>query len=219
WLGNVAVVPDAQGKGVGTRLVQHVISQVEGSGEDTPLVLVARRELAPLYARHGFRAAGEVIRLEAARVLAPPLPQEPLAPGEDRDAWGDVLALDRRAFGADRSQVLQRAIRGADKTVVVRDGELAPQGMGVATASGEGTRLGPIVAQSDIMALNLLHLLAEDAEGPVVIDVWAERASFVHRLRKLGFEERMTSALMIRGNPKRWTQRPELYALLRPALG
>ncbi|WP_062306275.1 GNAT family N-acetyltransferase [Alicyclobacillus sendaiensis] len=220
WLGNMAVLPELQRKGIGSKLIDHVLRQLERQAGPIPVGLVARRELAPLYARFGFRSVGEVVRLGAERVLVPHLPQEPLGV-ESRDAaWqSDFSRLDQRAFGADRSELLQRVVRLADKAIAVRDDAGEAQGMGVALASERAMRLGPIVAQNDIMALNLLHLLAEDAEGPVVIDVPSERASFLHRLRKLGFEEQMSSVIMLRGAPRPPGHREHLYALLRPAFG
>lgn len=219
WMGNVAVAPEMQRKGIGTKLIDHVLRTLDGEDGEARVALVARRELAPLYARFGFRSVGELVRFEADRVLVPYLPQEPLTPGESGDVAEVACRLDGHAFGADRTSLLRRVMRVADKVIAVRDETGAAQGMGLVLPSGRGMRVGPIVAQNDIMALNLMHLLAEEAEGPVAIDVPAERASFVHRLRKLGFEDRSSSVIMLRGAARLPGHRQHLYALLRPALG
>jgi|GEM_PF-928077 len=220
WLGNVAVLPDVQRRGIGSKLVDHVLRHLEVEAGDVPVGLVARKDLAPLYVRFGFRAVGEVVRLEADRVLVPHLPQEPLSAEGQGDAWlDDACRLDRHAFGADRSELFGRVVRAADKVIAVRDEAGKAQGMGVALPSETGMKVGPIVAQNDIMALNLMHLLAEDVDEPVVIDVPAERASFLHRLRKLGFEDQSSSVIMLRGAPRLPGHRQYLYALLRPAFG
>ncbi|AEJ43993.1 GNAT family N-acetyltransferase [Alicyclobacillus acidocaldarius] len=220
WLGNVAVLPDVQRRGIGSKLIDHVLRQFEGAAGAVPVGLVARKELAPLYARFGFRPVGEVVRLGTNRVLVHHLPQEPLGVEGQGDAWlEDVRRLDEHAFGADRSELLQRVMRAADKVIAVCDDAGKAQGMGVALPSETGMRVGPILAQNDIMALNLMHLLAEGVEGPVVMDVPAERASFLHRLRKLGFEDQSSSVIMLRGAPRLPGHRQYLYALMRPAFG
>ncbi|WP_067849486.1 GNAT family N-acetyltransferase [Alicyclobacillus mali (ex Roth et al. 2021)] len=220
WLGNVAVVPDVQRRGLGGKLIDHALRQLDLGAGPVPVGLVARKELAPLYARFGFRAVGEVVRLRADRVLAPHLPQEPMAADASDDAWlEDAYRLDGAAFGADRSQLLPRVVRAADKVIAVRDEANKVQGIGLALSSATGMRLGPIVAQNDIMALHLMHLLAEDVDGSIAMDVPAERSSFLHRLRKLGFEGQASSVMMLRGAPALPGQRQHLYALLRPAFG
>lgn len=61
WIGNLLIAPHERGRGCGARLFEHAVTQLHGRGV-VALWLTASMQGAPLYARRGFTAVGEVVR-------------------------------------------------------------------------------------------------------------------------------------------------------------
>ena len=147
WVGNMAVRPTAQGRGVGRALMTALLAWLDERG--TPTVLLdATPAGAPLYLALGF------VDVDRAYVCTRPAgtpalerTADPLPSGVVALTAADTLALarvDAPIFGADRSALLRRWLEdhpGRAFGVVDGRGELA----GYAIA--QSRRIGPWVAR------------------------------------------------------------------------
>ncbi len=61
-LGPIAIVPEMQGQGIGSQLLEHFCKQVDQAGQAAYLE-TDRPENVPLYERFGFSVTGETILL------------------------------------------------------------------------------------------------------------------------------------------------------------
>jgi GNAT superfamily N-acetyltransferase len=141
-LGMVIVSPKAQGMGLGRRLMDAVL----GDLDDRTILLNATDEGAPLYRKLGFEAAGPVFQHQGAAFAVPMaelIPDERVRPLGVKDM--DVLRdLARRASGMDRDALLNALVPGAQGVVLTRSNE--PVGFALFRRFGRGYVVGPTIA-------------------------------------------------------------------------
>jgi GNAT superfamily N-acetyltransferase len=141
-LGMVIVSPKAQGMGLGRRLMDAVL----GDLDDRTILLNATDEGAPLYRKLGFEAAGPVFQHQGAAFAVPMaelIPDERVRPLGIKDM--DVLRdLARRASGMDRDALLDALVPGAQGVVLTRSNE--PVGFALFRRFGRGYVVGPTIA-------------------------------------------------------------------------
>ncbi|SOD63789.1 Predicted N-acetyltransferase YhbS [Streptomyces zhaozhouensis] len=201
-VGMMLVAGRHQRRGLGLRLMRRVIEDAAGA----PLLLTATDQGRPLYERLGFKAVGGITTLRGT-FAAPPA-------GEDgEDAGGvavrparaadlpEILAYDLTAFGADRTELLARLPRFADRLLVARtpDGRLA--GFGASWPNVSTTSIGPLVADDASVARALLTPLALDTPTPARFDVGDDQPELARWLAARGLKETGRTELMIHGAP------------------
>jgi predicted GNAT family acetyltransferase len=145
---NMVIVDAAmRGRGLGRKMMEEALAK---AGERT-CCLVATREGLSLYEKLGFVTTGEIVQHqgEALPVSAPA-----------RVSWaesGDLAclgALDREAFGHDRS-ALMKLLRERAKFAVIRD-EGDTQAFSAIRPFGRGLVIGPVVARNGTEAKALI---------------------------------------------------------------
>ncbi|KAK4053094.1 hypothetical protein OIV83_001829 [Microbotryomycetes sp. JL201] len=67
YLAPIWVLPQYQGRGIGSKLLQEVIDLADATTPSTPIYLEASKEGAPLYAKRGFEAVGDSEYVEMIR--------------------------------------------------------------------------------------------------------------------------------------------------------
>jgi len=144
YIGMMAVDPERQRRGIGSALMQAMLTRLELAGIST-LLLDATDEGAPLYEKFGFRTYDWTHYYERSVEVRNGLGILPAVAG---DALNEAIALDRRFYGCDRSEMLALLARepGAMLTVAA-DGYLMAR----------ETAIGPFVAESDETARELFE--------------------------------------------------------------
>ncbi|WP_172327556.1 GNAT family N-acetyltransferase [Mangrovicoccus sp. HB161399] len=169
-----------RGRGIG-RAILGALADLAG---DLPLGLCATPAGAPLYARFGFRAAGQVGQWQG---IAQPRPAAVV-----RGLPAQAAALDRAATGTDRQGLLAAlAERGQFLA--------APGGYAVLRSFGRGRMLGPVVAGGRDAAVSLLRQgAALSAGGFLRVDV-PEHCGLEDELAAAGLRCAGTGLAMARG--------------------
>ncbi|GAA3629085.1 GNAT family N-acetyltransferase [Streptomyces chitinivorans] len=198
-VGMVLVAERHARRGLGRHLMRHAL----GEAGDAVVFLTATSNGRPLYEELGFTAVGTTVmltgRLAPARSPGPPVPVRDAA-AADLPA---VLALDARAFGADRTHLIARLPSFADHFVVAAS-HAGPGGIaGFAAAwPNEGTTvIGPVVAEDETTARALITELASRTGGPVRYDADLHHRGLVDWLRSGGLDGDFTTTVMVRGAP------------------
>lgn len=209
-IGLVMVSPDAQGRGIGRRLVEQVL---EDTG-DRSMMLLATEAGKPLYDKLGFVTVGACRQYQG---------NYDGAPADDaglRSAHPDdlaaILALDTAAFGVGRAPVL-RALMQVGRVAVLDDGT-GITGYAIEREFGRGTVVGPIVAASEADAIRLFQALARP--GFVRVDAVVGQESFAghltaHGLAAVGAD----SPSMLRGSWPEARGSARVFAMSSHALG
>ena len=155
------VVVDAsmRGRGLGRSLMEEALAK---AGERT-CYLVATPEGLPLYEKLGFVATGKIIQHQGEA-----LPVD--APGHV--SWSEIgdhaclVALDRAAFGHDRSALMQ-LLRERAKFAVIHDSSEI-QAFAAIRPFGQGLVIGPVVARNGAEAKALIDFLLAHHQGMFV---------------------------------------------------
>lgn len=209
-LGLVMVNPDAQGRGIGRKLVEQVL---EDAGERS-MKLLATEAGKPLYDKLGFRTVGACRQYQGAYEGRPQIDPDirPATP----DDMPAILDLDRTAFGAGRPAALQ-ALRAIGRMTVI-DGGSGITGYAVERTFGRGTVVGPIVAASEDDAIRLFRALA--LPGFVRVDAPVGVGGFADFIESQGLAAvGADSPVMVRGSWPNTPTEPRLFALSSHALG
>jgi GNAT superfamily N-acetyltransferase len=195
WIGMVLTHPEFRGRGFAKRLLEHVLQRADAAGIRT-LKLDATDQGKPLYEKYGFKSEQEAERWggECAEV-------EPAGSG---DLEG-VGVLDSKAFGADRSVLLQ--------ALASRGSCICSGGGFLMTRTGRSAAyLGPCVARDVKTARDLLSQLfqrrrevkaAIQSRQPEVRqwywDLLPDNKAAIEIANELGFTPKRQLTRMVRG--------------------
>jgi ribosomal protein S18 acetylase RimI-like enzyme len=194
-LGLVIVSPALQGLGIGRRLMESLLRDLERRN----ILLHATAEGQPLYERLGFRCVGQVRQHQgtAARAALPVLAKgERLRPAEAHEG-GVLAALDVKATGLPRPSVVRRLLSDEQVIVFERDGQVL--GFSALRRFGRGHAIGPAVAPDVASARALIaHWCHLYAGSFLRIDVDAE-SGMPQWLESFGLRHAGTVTAMVRG--------------------
>ena len=190
FIGELIVHPEARGCGIGAALLNHAVEYLRRQGAET-VYLDGVVKAVPLYERNGFRKICRSLRFSGT------------LKGESHsdvramrtDDLPAVFALDRQAFGADRSFLLARRLQRFPELcqVMVEEGKLTGFILG---RRGEGwAAAGPwVIAQEARAPLRLLESLARQVgEVSISVGVLETNRRAVESIHSLGFAMRQDS--------------------------
>ena len=193
FIGELIVSPAGRGQGIGAALLNHGVRYLQAGGAQT-VYLDGVLKAVGLYERNGFRKICRSLRLSSqdSQLQANPSPRvRPLLP-RDLEA---VCAIDRPAFGADRSFFLarRRALYPELCKVLVEDGQIT--GFLLGRRGENWASAGPwVVAPQASRPLDLLESLAAELGGQAFsLGVLVYNQPVVKLLHSLGFSERPDS--------------------------
>ncbi|MFV0409031.1 MAG: GNAT family N-acetyltransferase [Paracoccus sp. (in: a-proteobacteria)] len=215
-LGMMVTVPRLQARGAGKWLLQRVLADCAGRD----LRLSATRSGYRLYAAAGFLPVS-IIRQQQG--IACPIELPSAVPGLTIRQLqpGDLNALrtlDAYAYGAVRTAVLDALIQLSGGLVALRHGKIC--GFALERRFGKGRVIGPVVADGDDMALQLVAPLIRQNAGVFTrVDTPVDSEAFVSFLVEAGLSSFDTVNEMRIGPQRRATQGPVIYGLASHSLG
>jgi predicted N-acetyltransferase YhbS len=208
-VGLVLVDPSQQGKGIGRRLMDTII---DDAGTRS-LQLVATQAGLKLYKQCGFREVGLIEQRQG--VLSSPV-AAPSTNAEIRAATTSdieaLAALDAATMGAPRRELLQQLL-------TVGSGFIHPTGFVIKRQAGRGTLIGPVVADTDSLAIDLVAKALNSSTGFVRIDIPSSAEQLARWLDTVGLVKVDTAAAMCRGDAPASNTGARTYALVSQAFG
>jgi GNAT superfamily N-acetyltransferase len=202
WIAMVLVDPAMRRRGIATRLMTAALDVLAGCETVKLDATPAGREV---YLKLGFVDEGVVTRFQAALAPAPPvqagaLRLRPMTPAD----VPAVLALDARAFGTTRDDLLPRLSRMAPGYAWVAEGPAGLEGFCMGRHGLRWEYVGPVTARTEEAARALAAAAFGALDGkPVLVDAPEWQPAFQAWLREWGFEEQRTFARMRKG-PNRY---------------
>jgi len=159
FVGMYLMDPAYRGKGYGKQLISAIMPRLA----DLPNVGVdAVLQMVPAYEKAGLRAAYETVRycLSGGTALAAVSSRA----AEEADL-GEIIAYDARVFGIAREGFLRRWVTAsrADAAIIRRNGRFA--GYGVVRDCHSGRKVGPLFADDEDAARDLLTWLLARRPG------------------------------------------------------
>ena len=209
-LAKMVVASEWQRRGLGARLLDGFLGQADARG--VPVGLCATDLGRPLYESRQFEVSGELVILTGTPRLGT-VDADSVVTLVDAEF---AVALDRRFSGCDRGRMMRARFREASHRRALGG---KGRGFGLASAQGEGTLVGPILAETEEEARALAAALLAAAGGPVRIDVPVERVAFRQWLQAQGLHEQAVRVEMARGAQRMPWQVPQRFALATQAWG
>jgi predicted N-acetyltransferase YhbS len=202
-IGMVLVAERHARRGVGRRLMRHVVSAMG----TTPLTLHATPFGLPLYEELGFKVTG---RAEMLRGHFVPAGTQHVATraatAEDLPA---LLRLDEEVFGADRTHIVTRLPAFADQLRVAEEnGRII--GYAAAWPNMDTHVVGPLIARDTATAKALLASLAAHTDRPLRTDIDVRHEELLSWAKEHGLASVAFNAVMTYGItelPGDWSRR------------
>jgi hypothetical protein len=215
----VLVTKERRRGGVGTGLLKHCIDEVRSNGAVAGLDAT---ELGrPIYLPLGFRDLYPIARwhFDAARDAVAPPAGVALRPAGVDDL--PRLALyDRPLTGMERPSILAHlALRQPGLAWVAEDRAQKIVGFVLGREGRTATSLGPVVADSEAIALALIARAAAAAPGPFIIDVPSAHRALRAWLETQGAVTPRGYMRMTLGESKGLDDPSHIFALAGPELG
>jgi ribosomal protein S18 acetylase RimI-like enzyme len=215
-IGNLIVIDDCRGRGIGTLLMEHAISYLHEKGVSI-MFLDGVQPAVSLYQRLGFSKICKSLRLSG-NVTGENSNQ--VRQMEDSDLM-EVLSIDIQHFKSDRSFFLRSCYENKSRfcKVLEIDGSIAGYIFG--SLRKNSVRIGPWVMNAHWdKAEKFLRAFSADTGYPKIqLGVLEINVSAVRLLQKLGFTETPYSLRMARGGPNRIEFSTGMYAIHSPARG
>ncbi|HTM49797.1 MAG TPA: GNAT family N-acetyltransferase [Bryobacteraceae bacterium] len=198
WIGMVLTDPAFRGRGLASLLMEHTLEFLNNRGVEC-VKLDATDMGRGLYRRFGFEDECAVERW-----MRPPGPARPVecAPHRFEDD------LDRRAFGADRRELLAELCR-------IQASSVAGAGYAMGRPGSKAAYFGPCVATSRDAAARLLEwYLGRHSAEPIYWDLLPGNEDARDLAVRYGFEPVRRLVRMTRGASRRELGNgPEIYAI------
>ena len=211
WIGMVLVDPQERRQGIATQLMTVALDYLKDKVTTVKLDATALGE--PVYERLGFRFES---RLERWSGIA----NADHADTAKTDAVTDLLALDRVAFGADRSKLLVKLIDDACvPAVLLRAADGTLSGYALARRGTNADYVGPVVTKSPQHVESLLDQVLSALPGRrVYIDFNTECGAGTSVLSDRGFVKERDLIRMSAGARAEKTS-PFVIAIAGPEVG
>jgi GNAT superfamily N-acetyltransferase len=213
WIGMVLVDPEYRRQGIASRLMSVALDYLNEKVETIKLDATALGR--PVYEQFGFAVESKVERWTGSlgssrretRIVI------------DRETIRELLELDRLAFGADRSELIEKLIADACVSPVLigaADGALS--GYALARSGTPKTYVGPVVANDPQMIATLLDQMLSQLPGrEIYIDINRECVADTSLLSDRGFVKERDLIRMVNG-PSQKTS-PLVVAIAGPEVG
>jgi predicted GNAT family N-acyltransferase len=215
WIGMVLVRPENRRTGIASRLLKTALTYLD---HKVSLVkLDATADGKHVYERFGFEIESVVERWSrrGERLVSFQRHQEKI----DSDTHREILQLDRRAFGADRSELLNQLLTNSCvRPVVARTEAGSVTGYALARPGSDAAYVGPVVASQRSGAAELLDGILEQLDAnPVYVDLNGNWDEGQQLLSERGFEKQRDLIRMKRGAGNPTT--PLVFAIAGPEFG
>jgi GNAT superfamily N-acetyltransferase len=211
WIGMVLVDPQHRRQGIAAQLLNVALDYLNDKVETIKLDATAFGQ--PVYKQFGFEVESEVERWagnSSGRVTQ----SEAVM---DRAA---LLDLDRLAFNADRSQLIERLIDDACvPPVLIRAADGALSGYALARSGTRKTYVGPVITNDSQVTETLLDRILSQLPGrEVYVDINKECIDDTRLLSDRGFVKERDLMRMVKGGPTQKTS-PMVVAIAGPEVG
>jgi len=216
WIGMVLVEPQHRRQGIAAKLMDVALDYLKDKVDTIKLDATSLGQ--PVYEKLGFQVESVVERWSGTarstgREIQPPAVM-------DRDTVRELLNLDRVAFKADRSRLIETLTDAACVSpVLMRAADDTLSGYALARSGTSRTYVGPVIAKDPEVAETLLdRMFSELAGREVYVDLNKQCSAGASLLSDRGFVKERDLMRMVRGRESEKTS-PLIVAIAGPEVG
>jgi ribosomal protein S18 acetylase RimI-like enzyme len=216
WIGMVLVDPDYRGQGIAANLMTIALDYL--NARVTTVKLDATPQGKPVYEKFGFQVESLIERWSGTGRSTECNIQRQTVPG--RGELRELLMLDRLAFNADRSKLIEALVRNASiPPLMVRASDGAVSGYAIARSGTKADYVGPIIAKDRQSLETLLDQVLSRLPGRrIYIDLNTECTAGKQVLADRGYAKERDLVRMFAGTPSEKTS-PFIFAIAGPEIG
>jgi GNAT superfamily N-acetyltransferase len=221
-IGNVLVARRAEGRGIGRRLMEHILTRHSGA----VVILNATVFGRPLYEKLGFRAVGSThthrglfVPDAGGEEFAARRGEEPRVRAATPADLPAIARLDAEVYGANREPLLRRVTTSFADVACVSERGGVVTGFGARWSTIGYSQIGPLLASDDAEAAAIIAALAREVRGELRVDLNDRDAALRAWAVASGLGETGASALMVRGALAFPGTRLGWYSALMQAIG
>lgn len=215
WISMVLVAKAFRRRGIATRLLQRCIDMMKDAG--VVPVLDATPAGRELYKPLGFRDGWPITRWR--RTGAAPAAQAPEVRALHERDWVSVCALDTRAFGCDRTALLERLRVRSSGFACVCESAGSLRGFLLGREGRVATQLGPIVAEDEAAAIALAAWANARLAPPIIVDALDRHHGLADWLAVNGFAKERPYTRMTLARDEPFGDAHRTIAIAGPELG
>jgi len=214
-VGMVIVDAGFQGRGLGRKLMDAVAHDAQGRA----LQLHSTTVGVKLYESLGFRTVGALKQYQGVarlprRKSADSADLRPVAKGD----WGQILSLDRAAFGHDRSALLRGVIADAPGMAAHEDGRIS--GFAFCRPFGRGRVIGPVIAAEVSTAIAIATSIVAKHRGEFLrVDIPDDMPDLARAMEACGLICGGRAITMTNGAAPSLTGRMKIFGFINQAIG
>ncbi len=215
WIGMVLVDPEYRRQGIGTKLMKTAMTYLDSAGVTT-VKLDATPAGRPVYQELGFNEESLVERWEGTVIES-----TASRSGSNDKTTSDLLELDRKAFGADRTRLIRMLMSESSlKPCFYNDGGRWITGFALARQGTTATYIGPVVAKDAKVAGTLLdQMMGGLLQGRVYVDLNADFERGREILSERAFKKQRDLIRMAYGKSSNAGTSRTVFAIAGPELG
>ncbi len=183
WIGNVVVNSKHRGAGIGSRLVQSAVGHLLRM-RVRRIGLNSYRENEAMYKRLGFKVIGGFASLSMAHRI------EDSTEEIERTPFREILRLDKRAFGADRSILLRRLHREFPKYWAWIGNDAKVSGYSLVKQYRDSSEIGPLICEQmdqEHAVILLRSSIALANKWPLEMSVPGSNSIVMKTAERIGF--------------------------------
>jgi GNAT superfamily N-acetyltransferase len=216
WIGMVLVHPEHRRRGIGRALLNHCIAWLQDRRVRC-IKLDATPAGKQVYDGLGFKSEWTLVRWEHAGLQVAKPADARLRPWRASDLRF-IASLDAAAFGVSREKLVEALASQSRLVLETAPGRIA--GYGFIRPGSRATYLGPIVAASDEVGLQLVQALLANTTGERVFwDIPDANTAAVDWARQHGFiQQRILTRMYLGENTAPGNPRQQ-FALAGPEVG
>ena len=219
WISMVLVTTAERRQGLARWLIEHCIKEL--SARQLVPVLDATPAGRAVYVGLGFRDHWTMRRFTSASPRMPaqqPMSQAVLRPIKPAD-WPRIIAYDEKVFGADRSFLLPRLAARLPNAALIAEQNGAVAGYMFGRDGRVMTQLGPVVAENELIAIDLLDRALRASSPRFVVDVPDRDAGLIDWLTTIGFAAERPLTRMAYQTDAAFDDGARMFAIAGPELG
>jgi ribosomal protein S18 acetylase RimI-like enzyme len=201
WIGNVVVERRQRGAGIGSRLVQSAVTYLLRINVSS-IGLYSYPENEAMYERLGFK------RTDSFATLSMPQGPENSAKRTEETPFHQIIRLDNRAFGADRSRLLRCLYSEFPKSWTWITNDRGVSGYSLVKRYRDSSEIGPLVCERmnrECVRALLQSSIALTKKWPLEMSVPESNSTAAETAVQLGFRVERRGVVMS-------------YARLKPAV-
>jgi ribosomal protein S18 acetylase RimI-like enzyme len=218
WIGMVLVHPEHRRRGIGRALLNYCIAFLQ-ERRVRCIKLDATPAGKQVYDGLGFKSEWTLVRWEHAGLQVAKPADARLRPWRASDLRF-IASLDAAAFGVSREKLAEALASQSRLALVLETAPSRVGGCGFMRPGSRATYLGPIVAASDQVGLQLVRALLANTTGERVFwDIFDANTAAVDWARQHGFiQQRMLTRMYLGENTASGNPRQQ-FALAGPEVG